>query len=66
MIRMRVIKNIMIDISAWEVGLVLAVGLLVMGPKQLTHGAKQVGRWCGRWRRLWKKWQDELDNDKNP
>jgi Tat protein translocase TatB subunit len=42
----------MFDIGFWELVLIFALGLLVLGPEKLPKVAAQVGNWAGQARRM--------------
>jgi len=50
-----------LDVSFVELGVVLIVALLVVGPERLPKVAKNVGRWLGKGRRLWEKIKRDLE-----
>ena len=42
----------MFDIGFWELVLIFALGLLVLGPEKLPKVAAQIGNWAGQARRM--------------
>lgn len=42
----------MFDIGFWELVLIFALGLLVLGPEKLPKVAAQLGNWVGQARRM--------------
>ena len=42
----------MFDFSFWELAIVLAVALLVVGPDKLPALAAKIGRWVGKAKRM--------------
>ena len=42
----------MFDIGFWELVLIFALGLLVLGPEKLPKVAAQLGNWAGQARRM--------------
>ena len=60
----------MLNISFWEVSVVIIVALLLFGPDRLPRVVRTAGRWLGRGRRLWatvkkesKETLDDLEGD---
>ncbi len=51
----------MFDFSIWEIGLVLLVALLVIGPKQLPDLARTLGRWLRYGRNSWKAIKADME-----
>lgn len=41
----------MFDVGFWEIGLILVLALLVLGPERLPGAARKVGYWVGKGRR---------------
>lgn len=50
----------MFDIGFWEILLIGAVGLLVIGPERLPTVATLAGQWIGRIRRYGRHMQNEI------
>jgi sec-independent protein translocase protein TatB len=42
----------MFDVGFWELVLIFALGLLVLGPEKLPKVAAQLGNWAGQARRM--------------
>ena len=53
----------MFDIGFWELLLIGAVGLLVIGPERLPAVATLVGQWIGRIRRYARHMQSEIRDE---
>ena len=52
----------MFDIGWSEMGLILLVALIVIGPKDLPRLARQIGRWSGKARAMAREFQRSLDD----
>lgn len=52
----------MFDIGWSEMGLILMVALIVIGPKDLPRVARQVGRWSGKARAMAREFQRSIDD----
>ena len=52
----------MFDVGWSEMGLILLVALLVIGPKDLPRVARQVGRWTAKTRAMAREFQRSLDD----
>ncbi len=52
----------MFDIGWSEMGLVLLVALIVIGPKDLPRLARQLGRWSAKARAMAREFQRSLDD----
>lgn len=52
----------MIEISFWKICVVLIVGLIVLGPKQLPKVARALGRIVGQLRTLSHNLQKEVNS----
>lgn len=52
----------MFDIGWSEMGLILLVALIVIGPKDLPRVARQVGRWSAKARSMAREFQRSLDD----
>ena len=52
----------MFDIGWSEMGLILMVALIVIGPKDLPRLARQIGRWSGKARAMAREFQRSLDD----
>jgi len=53
----------MFDIGFWELSLIGAIMLLVVGPERLPKVARTVGLWIGRGRRMLSSMREEIDRD---
>jgi sec-independent protein translocase protein TatB len=42
----------MFEVGFWELALIFALGLVVLGPDKLPTVARQLGRWVGQARRM--------------
>src|SRR5918912_527424 len=52
----------MFDIGWSEMALILAVALVVIGPKDLPRVARQIGRWSAKARSMAREFQRSLDD----
>ncbi|MEO1091196.1 MAG: Sec-independent protein translocase protein TatB [Pseudomonadota bacterium] len=52
----------MFDLGWSEMGIVLLVALLVLGPKELPRLARDLGRWVGKARSLAREFQRSLED----
>ncbi len=52
----------MFDIGWSEMGLILLVALIVIGPKDLPRLARQIGRWSAKARSMAREFQRSLDD----
>jgi sec-independent protein translocase protein TatB len=52
----------MFDIGWSEMGLILMVALIVIGPKDLPRVARTVGKWTGKARAMAREFQRSLDD----
>src|SRR5689334_22588200 len=52
----------MFDIGWSEMALILAVALVVIGPKDLPRLARQIGRWSAKARSMAREFQRSLDD----
>src|SRR3712207_2601832 len=52
----------MFDIGWSEMGLILRVALIVIGPKDLPRLARQIGRWSAKARAMAREFQRSLDD----
>lgn len=52
----------MLDIGWSEMGLILLVALIVIGPKDLPRVARQVGRWTAKARAMAREFQRSIDD----
>ncbi len=59
----------MFDIGFWELAILFALGLIMLGPERLPKVAIQIGNWAGQARRMARSLttqiRDELDIDLN-
>jgi sec-independent protein translocase protein TatB len=59
----------MFDIGFWELIILFALGLVILGPERLPKVAIQLGQWAGQARRMARSLttqiRDELDVDLN-
>jgi sec-independent protein translocase protein TatB len=53
----------MLDVSFWEITMILLVALLVFGPEKLPEAARTAGKWVGRIRRLIQTVQQDIDRE---
>jgi sec-independent protein translocase protein TatB len=57
----------MFDVGFWELVLIFALGLLVLGPEKLPKVAAQLGNWAGQARRMARilttQLQEEIDKE---
>ena len=53
----------MFDIGFWELGLIMVVALLVIGPERLPGAARVVGMWLGRARRMFNTVKADIDRE---
>lgn len=53
----------MFGLGVWEIAVVLAVALVVLGPKRLPHVAKQLGRTLRDFRRAASDFQVSLEQE---
>jgi sec-independent protein translocase protein TatB len=53
----------MLDVSFWEITMILLVALLVFGPEKLPEAARTAGRWVGRIRRMIQTVQQDVDRE---
>lgn len=51
----------MLDIGGWEIFVILAIALIVVGPKDLPVLIRNVGRWIGKARGLARDFQSGID-----
>lgn len=51
----------MLDIGGWEIFLILAIALIVVGPKDLPVLVKKVGQWVGRAKAMARDFQSGMD-----
>ncbi|MCI4666027.1 MAG: Sec-independent protein translocase protein TatB [Neomegalonema sp.] len=51
----------MLDIGGWEIFVILAIALIVVGPKDLPVMIRNVGRWVGKARGLARDFQAGMD-----
>jgi sec-independent protein translocase protein TatB len=52
----------MFDIGWSEMALIMAVALVVIGPKDLPRLARQIGKWSGKARAMAREFQRSLDD----
>jgi sec-independent protein translocase protein TatB len=50
-------------VSFEEIAVLFAVGLLVLGPRELSRVARQLGRWVGRARRTARDLRYQLERE---
>ena len=53
----------MFDIGFWELGLILLIGLIVLGPERLPRVARQLGLWVRRARATMQNFTSELERE---
>ena len=53
----------MFDIGFWEVGLILIMALIVIGPEKLPQVARTVGHWVGRARKYIEGVKNEVEKE---
>lgn len=53
----------MFDIGFWEIGLILVVALLVVGPERMPEFARKAGRWYGKGRKFITNVQDDVQRE---
>lgn len=53
----------MLDVSFWEITMILLVALLVFGPEKLPEAARTAGKWVGRIRRMIQTVQQDIDRE---
>jgi len=53
----------MFDIGFWEIGLILVVALLVVGPERMPEFARKAGHWYGKGRRFITNVQDDVQRE---
>ncbi len=53
----------MFDIGFWELLLIAALGLMVLGPERLPRVARTLGLWAGRARAYVRQLSAELDRE---
>lgn len=53
----------MFDIGFWEVTLLFALGLMILGPERLPRLARSAGLWMGRARAAARKLQREVERE---
>ncbi len=53
----------MFDIGFWEVGLILLLALLILGPERLPKAARTIGFWVGRARGAYYSMRSEMDRE---
>ncbi len=53
----------MFDISIWEIGLILVIALIVIGPKRLPEVAHFIGRWLQRIKLRWHGVKRDIDQE---
>ncbi len=51
----------MFDIGGWELLLLMVIALIVVGPKELPHLMRMVGRWTGRARAMVREFQASFE-----
>ncbi len=51
----------MFGISGWELMVIAGVALVVLGPEQVRPFLKTVGRMIGRFSRMWRRFQKEIN-----
>lgn len=51
----------MLDIGGWELFVILAIALIVVGPKELPVLVRNIGRWVGKARSLARDFQSGMD-----
>lgn len=56
----------MFDISFGELGLILLVSLVVLGPKKATEAARTVGQWMGKIKKMANNFQNEINSYTTP
>jgi sec-independent protein translocase protein TatB len=53
----------MFEIGFWEIVLILAVALVVVGPERLPGLVRSVGLWLGKARRILSEVRDEVERE---
>lgn len=53
----------MFDVGFWELGLIMLIALLVVGPERLPALARTVGAWIGKLRRMVSDVKAEVDRE---
>jgi len=53
----------MFDVGFWELGLIMIVALLVIGPERLPRVARTVGLWLGRARSAFNSVKADIDRE---
>ncbi|RFA24772.1 twin-arginine translocase subunit TatB [Alkalilimnicola ehrlichii] len=53
----------MFDVGFWEVGLILVIALLILGPERLPRAVRVVGFWIGRARGVFYSLRAEMDRE---
>ena len=53
----------MFDIGFWELILIFALGLMILGPERLPRVARTAGQWVAQARRLATNLQRELERE---
>ncbi len=53
----------MFDFSFWELAIVLAVALIVVGPDKLPALAAKIGRWVGKAKRMMTSVRSDIENE---
>ena len=53
----------MFDVGFWELLVIFALGLLILGPERLPRVARTLGRWLGQARATVRKLQQEIERE---
>ncbi|WJW75648.1 Sec-independent protein translocase protein TatB [Thiohalobacter sp. IOR34] len=53
----------MFDIGFWELGLIMVIALLVVGPERLPRLARTAGLWLGKARSVVRSVKSEIDRE---
>lgn len=53
----------MFEIGFWELALLFALGLVVLGPEKLPKVADQLGRYAGQARRMARTFTDQIRDE---